>query len=76
VGAAGFVPLFIWPFVPAGVIKIDEKTGDIIRDPNTGMGVECDFGEPGEFVGVIRKGDSLRQFDGYLILNFLDFDNA
>jgi len=54
--------------VPAGVVKVDLATGDIVRDPETGLGIECDFGEPGEFVGVIRKGDSLRQFDGYICL--------
>jgi hypothetical protein len=67
IGSCGFVPLYIWPFVPAGVVKVDQATGELIRNPTTGLGIECDFGEPGEFVGVIRKGDPLRQFDGYIV---------
>jgi len=64
VGAVGFTTR-IAPFLyPVTLIRVDEATGEPIRDRN-GVCVQCEPGEPGELVGKIVKGDPLREFDGY-----------
>ena len=56
----------LFPFVyPVRLIRVDES-GDVIRDPDTGLGVLCQPGEPGEFVGKIIKNHISRGFDGYV----------
>jgi solute carrier family 27 fatty acid transporter 1/4 len=44
--------------------KIDEKTGEIIRDPETGLIVRCKPNEPGELVGKIINENPIREFHG------------
>lgn len=64
VGAVGFVSRII-PFVyPISVIKVDEITGEPIRDAK-GLCIKCEPGEPGAFVGKISS-DPSRAFDGYV----------
>jgi solute carrier family 27 fatty acid transporter 1/4 len=45
--------------------KIDEHTGEPVRDPDTGLVIRCDPGEPGELVGKIIKFHCIRDFQGY-----------
>ena len=64
-GAVGFVSV-LFPFVyPARLIRVNES-GEVIRDPYTGLCVACKPGETGEFVGKIVKNNPSRSFDGYV----------
>jgi len=47
------------------MVKINETNGEILRDPKTGLGIQCQPNEVGEMIGVIVRGDPLREFDGY-----------
>ncbi|KAI2803774.1 hypothetical protein BLOT_007910 [Blomia tropicalis] len=63
-GSCGFISQ-IAPFLyPATLIKVDENTGEAIRDKN-GICVKVQAGETGEFVGKIIENDPTRAFDGY-----------
>jgi hypothetical protein len=44
--------------------KIDEETGEFVRDPKTGLIVRCNVNEPGELVGKIIKSNPIRDFHG------------
>ena len=67
-GAVGFVSV-LFPFVyPARLIRVNES-GEVIRDPDTGLCVACKPGETGEFVGKIVKNNPSRSFDGYVDKN-------
>lgn len=48
------------------MIKVNEETGQVIRDPITGLCITCGPGDTGEFVGKIIKEDPTRAFDGYV----------
>ena len=63
-GACGFISQ-IAPFLyPATLIRVDERTGQPIRNEN-GLCIKVKPGETGEFVGKITYGDPTRAFDGY-----------
>ncbi len=65
-GSVGFASV-LFPFVyPVRLVRVDDETGDVLRDPRTGLAVLCRPGEPGEFVGKIVKGHPSRSFDGYV----------
>lgn len=62
--AVGFLTRLA-PFIyPVTLIKIDEETGDPLRD-EYGMCIPCKPDETGEFVGKISKS-AARRFDGYI----------
>lgn len=67
VGSCGFFP--IYPFIgclyPLRLIKVDEETGEVVRDAN-GLCIPCRPGEVGEMVGVIKKNNLLLKFEGYV----------
>lgn len=63
-GACGFVPVILRHVIPVYLIKVDEETGEPVRDKN-GFCIMCEPGEPGEFVGMIKRNDPLRDFHGY-----------
>ena len=63
VGAVGFVPVLFSGILPLGLIKVDED-GNPIRNPETGLCIRCDVGEPGEFVGIIQQNHPVREFSG------------
>uniref|UniRef100_A0A0K0DMB2 long-chain-fatty-acid--CoA ligase n=1 Tax=Angiostrongylus cantonensis TaxID=6313 RepID=A0A0K0DMB2_ANGCA len=67
VGSCGFFP--IYPFIsslyPVRLIKVDQETGELVRDSN-GLCVPCRPGEVGEMVGVIKNKDLLLKFEGYV----------
>lgn len=73
VGACGFFPIaVVYPLIsylnaiyPITLIKIDESTGEIVRDKH-GLVVRCGPGEHGEIVGKIIKGSPFKEFNGYL----------
>lgn len=70
-GACGFIsrllPLPIVNLIyPVNIVRVDEVTGDLIRDEKTGLCIPCGPGEVGEFVGKINSNDPTRTFDGYV----------
>lgn len=65
VGAVGFIPRIFYPLLPMTLAKVDEKTGEPIRDPESGLVVKCQPNEPGELVGKIIKNHPIRDFQGY-----------
>ncbi|KAJ8299889.1 hypothetical protein KUTeg_021408 [Tegillarca granosa] len=65
VGAVGFTTLIAPSLYPITLIKVDEQTGEPIRDRN-GICIKAQPGEAGELVGKIVKGDAVREFDGYV----------
>lgn len=68
IGAVGFLPRFAYKAYPAAIVKVDEKTRELIRDPKTGLAIRCEFNEPGELVGRIEKDHPARDFGGYLTM--------
>ncbi|XP_017463175.1 PREDICTED: long-chain fatty acid transport protein 1-like, partial [Rhagoletis zephyria] len=63
-GACGFISQIGSFLYPANLIKVDEKTGEPIRDRN-GLCIKVSANETGEFVGKIIENDPSRAFDGY-----------
>jgi len=69
VGAVGFISRIL-PFIyPVTLIKVDEETGEPIRDPRTGLVMRCQPGEEGELVGKIVENHPVREFQGYADAN-------
>ncbi len=64
VGAIGFLPLLLPWVLPIKLIKVDDETGEPIRDPKTGFVTQCLPNEAGELIGKIIKKDPLTSFDG------------
>jgi solute carrier family 27 fatty acid transporter 1/4 len=69
-GACGFVsqilPQPITNLIyPVAIIKVNEETGEAIRDEN-GLCIVAGPGESGEFIGKIIEQDPTRAFDGYV----------
>lgn len=68
-GACGFIvqsiPRWLMKKVyPISLIKVDPTTGEVARDPKSGLCIDVAPGEVGMFVGKI-VGDPVRAFDGY-----------
>ncbi|TPP60895.1 Long-chain fatty acid transport protein [Fasciola gigantica] len=66
VGAIGFIPQIIKGVYPIYLIKMDPTTEEPLRDPETGLCIECDENEPGQLIGRISKRSPVRQYDGYV----------
>ncbi|XP_029043272.1 long-chain fatty acid transport protein 4-like [Osmia bicornis bicornis] len=65
-GAVGFVPLIIpRRFHPLAIIRVNSETYEPIRGPN-GLCIRAETNEPGMFIGLIKEGNALREFNGYL----------
>lgn len=65
-GAIGFVPLLIpRRFHPLAIIRVHSETYEPIRGPN-GLCIRAETNEPGMFIGLIKEGNALREFNGYL----------
>ncbi|KAL3317371.1 hypothetical protein Ciccas_003982, partial [Cichlidogyrus casuarinus] len=64
-GAIGFSSVIApWAY-PVYLIRTDPVTEEVLRDPNTGLCISCNYGEVGQLVGAIRPNDPCRNFDGY-----------
>lgn len=67
VGSIGFMPCLLprslWP---VDLVRVDEDTGELIRDDVSGLCVRCQPGEPGQIVGKIRDSVKTTEFVGYL----------
>jgi solute carrier family 27 fatty acid transporter 1/4 len=66
VGSVGFVPRLLYPLVHFKIIRVNEQTGEIIRDPKTGLAIICKPNESGEFVGTIIRNHIYKDFQGYV----------
>ncbi|CAD1478003.1 unnamed protein product, partial [Heterotrigona itama] len=65
-GAIGFVPLIVpRVFHPLAIIRVNNQTYEPIRGSN-GLCIRAETNEPGMFIGLIKEGDALREFNGYL----------
>ncbi|OON14109.1 AMP-binding enzyme [Opisthorchis viverrini] len=66
VGAIGFIPLCMRSSYPIYIIKMNETADEPIRDPATGLCIECGPNEVGQIVGRINENNPSRSYDGYL----------
>lgn len=67
IGAVGYIPPWMWPFYSLRLIKVDETTGEILRDKETGFAISCKEDEPGELVGKIVNFFPSLRYDGYFV---------
>ncbi|XP_076231493.1 long-chain fatty acid transport protein 4 [Calliopsis andreniformis] len=66
IGAVGFLPLIIpRALVPLAVIRVNKETYEPVRGPDR-LCIRADTNEPGMFIGLIKEGNPLREFNGYL----------
>ncbi|KOC62939.1 Long-chain fatty acid transport protein 4 [Habropoda laboriosa] len=66
IGAVGFVPLIVpRVFHPLAIIRVNNETYEPVRGSN-GLCIRAETNEPGMFIGLIKEGDALREFNGYL----------
>lgn len=65
VGAIGFVSRIIPYVYPIALIKVDEHTGEPIRNTK-GLCQMCQPNEPGVFIGKIQPSNPTRAFLGYV----------
>ncbi|CAL4099735.1 unnamed protein product [Meganyctiphanes norvegica] len=63
-GACGILSPVFRGTIPVVLIKVNRETGEHPRDKN-GLCIQCDPWEEGEFVGLIKRNDPVRDFDGY-----------
>ena len=66
VGALGYSSVILPWVYPVKLVKTDLETGEVIRNPKTGLCECCDFGEVGQLVGRINQTNPARNFDGYI----------
>lgn len=64
VGAVGFLPRSVYKLLPMVLVTVDE-TGEVIRDPKTGLCIRSKPGEDGELLGKIVSRNPMRDFQGY-----------
>lgn len=64
-GAIGFVSRILPSVYPISIIKVDQQTGEPIRDAR-GLCMLCKPNEPGVFVGKIIPNNPSRAFLGYV----------
>ncbi|KAJ3323694.1 hypothetical protein HDV06_001424 [Boothiomyces sp. JEL0866] len=64
VGSIGRLGLLTSSMSKRIIIKIDQVSGEAIRDAN-GFCIPCKDGETGEFIGQIKPGDPQADFKGY-----------
>jgi hypothetical protein len=50
--------------IPLKLIKVDEVTGEPIRDKRSGLVVECKANEAGELIGRIQRNHPIRDYEG------------
>lgn len=65
VGAIGFVSRIIPSVYPISIIRVNEETGEPIRD-SRGLCIPCEPNEPGVFIGKIIPHNPSRAFLGYV----------
>ncbi|XP_034256250.1 long-chain fatty acid transport protein 4-like [Thrips palmi] len=67
IGSIGFMPCVLprslWP---VDLVRVDEDSGELIRDDVSGLCLRCKPGEPGMIVGRIQDRFKTTEFRGYL----------
>ncbi|BHF67268.1 hypothetical protein SprV_0301029400 [Sparganum proliferum] len=66
VGAIGFSSMIIPAAYPVYLVKTDLETGEVLRDPKTGLCQLCSPGEVGQMVGYVKHNSPIRNFEGYI----------
>ena len=56
VGSVGFNSILAPWIFPLQLIRVDQDTGELMRGAD-GLAIPCKYGEPGEMVGKIIKGN-------------------
>lgn len=64
-GSIGFISRIIPSVYPISIIKVDQSTGEPIRDAK-GLCMPCEPNEPGVFIGKIIPNNPSRAFLGYV----------
>ncbi|XP_034651975.1 long-chain fatty acid transport protein 4 isoform X2 [Drosophila subobscura] len=64
VGAIGFVPIYGQKIYPVQVLRCDEETGELLKDPR-GHCIRCRPGEAGLLVGKVDPRRAVSAFHGY-----------
>ncbi|XP_013118526.2 long-chain fatty acid transport protein 4 [Stomoxys calcitrans] len=64
VGAIGFIPILLRNIIHLQVIRVDEETGEPIRNAK-GFCIRCNPGETGLFIGKIDPSKAITNFSGY-----------
>ena len=64
-GAVGRIPNYMRKRMPVHIIKFDVATEQPVRDPQTGLCIECAVDEVGEAVGQIVADEPRTRFEGY-----------
>lgn len=54
-GSVGFNSVLAPDIFPSRLFRIDEETGEILRDSN-GLAIPCKYNEPGEMIGKVISG--------------------
>jgi len=65
VGAIGYYPPLLRAFGPGRIVKFDIDSEAPVRDPKTGLCINCKVGEIGEMLGQINMDDPILGFRGY-----------
>uniref|UniRef100_A0A0X3NLB8 Long-chain-fatty-acid--CoA ligase n=1 Tax=Schistocephalus solidus TaxID=70667 RepID=A0A0X3NLB8_SCHSO len=65
-GAVGYSSMIIPAAYPVSLVKTDLETGEVLRDPKTGLCQVCTPGEVGQMVGYVKHGSPTRSFAGYI----------
>uniref|UniRef100_A0A7S2D0U8 AMP-dependent synthetase/ligase domain-containing protein n=1 Tax=Florenciella parvula TaxID=236787 RepID=A0A7S2D0U8_9STRA len=64
-GAVGFISPLVATKYPVKLARYDVATDALVRDPESGLCIECSADEKGELLGQIISDDVTRRFDGY-----------
>lgn len=64
-GAIGRVPKYLKKRIQVRLVRFDVESEQPVRDPKTGLCIECAPGEAGEAIGKIDAADPRTSFEGY-----------
>lgn len=65
VGAIGFIPMALHKLTHLQVVRVDEETGEPLRDAK-GFCMRCKPGETGLLIGRVDPGKALTSYNGYV----------
>lgn len=63
-GAVGYFPALLSVLISSHLIKVDEVSGEPLRDPVSGLCIKCGPNETGELIGLIKGKDPMSDFAG------------
>lgn len=62
----GYTSIVCRTIYPVYLIKTDPETGDVVRDPKTGLCIASEYNEVGQMIGRINRKSPVRNFEGYI----------